>query len=232
VSPPSVADAARNNAEWCDLVCRTHGAAGTFGRHAWSTPIRSPHYYPDAVTLDTQVSGAELLALVDPSAGCSIKDSFATLDLAPAGFRVLFDAQWIWQPAAPVATPRAATQWQPITDARGLREWEAAWADPDAPNALFRPALLDDPDVVVLGGRVAGELMEGAVLNRAAHVVGVTNLFTRRDDLDAAWNAAVDAASERFPNLPIVGYESGDDLAAARRHGFVVLAPLRVWIKG
>jgi hypothetical protein len=27
--------------------------------------------------------------------GCSIKDSFASLDLTARGFRVLFDAQWI-----------------------------------------------------------------------------------------------------------------------------------------
>jgi hypothetical protein len=40
---PDAAHAARNNAEWCDLVCRTHAAVGTFGLHTWSTSVRSPH---------------------------------------------------------------------------------------------------------------------------------------------------------------------------------------------
>jgi hypothetical protein len=228
---PDAADAARNNAEWCDLVCRTHGAAGTFGLHIWSTSVRSPRYYPDAVTLDARVSADEVLPLVDASAGCSIKDSFATLDLAQAGFRVLFEAQWIGRPAERGATSPVRATWQRITDPRVLQQWEAAWADPDEPTGLFRSALLDDPDVVVLGGRVDGELAEGAVLNRATNVVGVTNLFTRHGKLDAAFNASVNAASAYFPNEPIVGYESGEALAAARRYGFVALAPLRVWIK-
>ena len=231
VSAPEVADAARNNAEWCDLVCRTHGAAGTFGLHTWSTSVRSPRYYPDAVTLDAQVSADEVLPLVEASAGCSIKDSFATLDLAPAGFRVLFEAQWIGRRPEPGATSPVAAKWQRITDPRALQEWEAAWANPDEPTGLFRSALLDDPDVMVLGGRVAGALAEGAVLNRAANVVGVTNLFSRHGELDAAFDASVNAASAYFPNEPIVGYESGEALAAARRNGFVALAPLRVWIR-
>ena len=53
---------------------------------------------------------------------------------------------------------------------------------------------------------------------------GVSNLF-------GDWRAAVDSIAGRYPGLPLVGYESGDDLAAARRAGFTSTGPLRVWLK-
>ncbi|MEV6814033.1 hypothetical protein [Micromonospora sp. NPDC051296] len=43
--------AVRENAAWCDLVCRTHGQPGSVDADTWSVPRRSPPWYPDAVTL-------------------------------------------------------------------------------------------------------------------------------------------------------------------------------------
>jgi hypothetical protein len=43
--------AALNNAEWCDVVCRSHGAQTWFDDDAWTSPTRTPPYYLDAVTL-------------------------------------------------------------------------------------------------------------------------------------------------------------------------------------
>jgi hypothetical protein len=90
----SVEDAARNNAELCHLVC----GGGTFAPDAWTSPVRTRDLYPDAVTLVRGVEPEGLLARVDASVGCSIKDSFADLELAPYGFRVLFEAEWIHGP--------------------------------------------------------------------------------------------------------------------------------------
>jgi hypothetical protein len=45
------------------------------------------------VTLDPAATAADVLPFVDGSAGCSVKDSFATLELP--GFSVLFEARWI-----------------------------------------------------------------------------------------------------------------------------------------
>lgn len=42
---------AANNADWCGLVCRTHGIASEFNEEAWTAPTRLPPLYPDAVTL-------------------------------------------------------------------------------------------------------------------------------------------------------------------------------------
>jgi hypothetical protein len=46
------------------------------------------------------------------------------------------------------------------------------------------------------------------------------------------WTGVVRAVAKLRPGLPIVGYERGQDLAAARQAGFRVLGPLRVWARG
>lgn len=94
-----VADAARVNASWCDTVCRAHGLAGAFSRHVWKLARRTPPLYPDAVTLTPDASVADVLDGIDTSPGCSVKDSFGRLDLAQAGFTVLFEATWITRTA-------------------------------------------------------------------------------------------------------------------------------------
>jgi hypothetical protein len=87
--------AARNNAEWCAAMSRSHGLAGEFGAQSWAAPSRTPLYYPDAVTLVQGADRAALMSRIDTAApGASVKDSFADLDLTEAGFRVLFEAQF------------------------------------------------------------------------------------------------------------------------------------------
>ncbi len=81
--------AVRNNARWCDLVGRAHGGTTVTDGQAWTSAVRTPELYPDAVTLVPEPPVADLLARIDTSPGCSIKDSYAALDLSPHGFRVL-----------------------------------------------------------------------------------------------------------------------------------------------
>jgi hypothetical protein len=77
--------AAINNAEWCDLVARSHGAKTHFDNRSWTSEDRTPPYYPDAVTLAPGLAVPELLSRVNVSIGCSVKDSFADLDLTSYG---------------------------------------------------------------------------------------------------------------------------------------------------
>jgi hypothetical protein len=221
--------AARNNAEWCDLVCRTHGAATAFHADAWVTATRSPPGYPDAVTLDRSVAADGLLARVDSSTGCSVKDSFASLDLSGDGFGVLFEAEWIHCPVPSGAPAGGALRWRAVETVDELQ----AWAFAHGGGSVFRPALLDDPDVAVLlatdsGGNVAA----GAIGNRSRTVVGLSNLYSVSADPDEAWSGAVAALAAAFPGLPLVGYERGEDLAAAHRAGFTGIGPLRVLLRG
>ncbi|MEV1003229.1 hypothetical protein [Nonomuraea sp. NPDC050202] len=200
-------EAARDNARWCDLMCRAHGIRGTFTDLAWTSPVRTPPYYPDAVTLSPGATAADLLPHLDAGPGASIKDSFATLDLP--GFEVLFEARWIHREAP----GRAGTNWRVVRDAAALAGWERACGMKD----LFLPPLLDEATIVH-----APDLSSGAVLTATGPAVGVSNVF-------GDWGGVLATAAELFPGRPLVGYES--DPAPALRHGFTTIGPLRVWLK-
>ncbi|MFF1493140.1 hypothetical protein [Streptomyces sp. NPDC058304] len=223
--------AVHNNAEWCAAV----SGGGSFAADAWTSARRTPPYYPDGVTLTREASADALLAGMDTgSPGCSVKDSFAVLDLAPAGFEVLFAAQWIHRPAqapAPV-TAAAATSpltWSRVTGARELAAWEAAW-DGGESTGLFHPGLLTEEIAFFAGRSADGRIVAGAAANRTGRVVGLSNVFTADGTPDdEAWTGALTAVADLWPGLPVVGYEAGDDLDTAVRHGFAPLGPLRVW---
>ena len=219
--------AARNNAEWCDLMCRAHGAPGVFTDRTWTNSARTPPFYPDAVTLAPGATAADVLGHIDTGSGASIKDSFATLDLP--GFDVLFEAQWIHR-AAPEPTPEptpASIVWE-VVDAATLPEWEQAGFGGEVRD-LFRPALLTEAKVLSgrIGGDIGGDIVCGSVLNATGQVVGVSNVYGC--DLDAAWSGTLSMAAALFPGRPLVGYEG--DPEPALRHGFTTIGPLRVWLK-
>lgn len=218
--------AARNNADWCAAMCRAHDLPpGTFGDRAWTSAVRTPPYYPDAVTLHPDATADDVLGGIDlRTPGASVKDSFAALDLTPHGFRILFEAHWIHRPAGPPASG-ADEVMEPVRTPAGLAAWQQAWSGGDQAPDLFRPALLADPSTTVLAGGV--HRATGAVLTLAAGAVGVSNLF---GPPDAAWPACLAAAHRLHPGTPVVGYDSGDDLTAALRHGFTATGPLRIWL--
>lgn len=90
-------------------MCRSHGVDTRFGAQAWTASRRPSPYYPDAVTLVEQPDVDDILRRIDGSAGCSMKDSFASLDLSGDGFRVLFEADWIYRGPGPPDAPG----WEP-----------------------------------------------------------------------------------------------------------------------
>jgi hypothetical protein len=218
--------AARNNAEWCDLVCRTHGINTTFEPDVWVAQRRSPPLYPDAVTLSDRPPAGDVVRRVDSSTGCSVKDSFASVDLSPEGFRLLFDAEWIYRESAEHPA-RVAAGWSLVRTPDQLRTWAAAHGG----GEVFRPALVNDPAVAIVVAYDDEGVAAGAIGNRSASVVGVSNLFTVTADEDQAWAGAIAAISACFPGMPLVGYEGDPGLPAAHRAGFVSVGPLRVWLK-
>ncbi|WP_367401511.1 hypothetical protein [Streptomyces xanthophaeus] len=182
------------------------------------------------MTLEPAVPAGSVVRGVDTtSPGCSVKDSFADLDLAGAGFEVLFEAQWIHRPAGvplPGAEAEAAgLEWSEVSGAEELAAWEAAFGGGESVqgDGLFPPALLGE-GIVFLAGRAGGRIVAGAVASTGGGVVGVSNLF------GAAWAGVLGAVSARWPELDVVGYEHGEDLEAAVRGGFVPIGPLRVWL--
>ncbi|MFD3540709.1 hypothetical protein ACFWUQ_14555 [Streptomyces sp. NPDC058662] len=236
-----------NNADWCHAVCAAHGLPGDVrdGGAVWASAARTPPLYPDAITLDASATAEDVLPAIDTDgSGCSVKDSFARLDLEDAGFEVIVEAQWIHRPAGtPVATAgdggdgaasgggRAdALLWSRVSSPQELVDWEAAWGGGES-TGLFRPELLLRKDIAFLAGRSGGRIVAGAVGGRGSGVVGVSNVFTADEDrADAVWAAVLAEVTALWPGADVVGYESGEDLDAALRHGFAPLGPLRVWL--
>jgi len=228
--PALVRTAARNNAEWCDAICRTYGIAGRFGADSWSSPTRTPQYYPDAVTLLPGVAVSQLLSGIDAGAGSSVKDSFADLDLAVAGFRPLFHAEWLHR-AAGGSRAVSGRRWSTVTTEQQLGEWESTWpGSPEAP-AFFRPAVLADEAIAVLARCDNGRIVAGAIANRGATVIGLSNVFDATGDLESAWLGGAAAATALWGQMPFVGYGSGASLDAAHQAGFDSIGELVVWLK-
>lgn len=160
--------ASANNAHWCDLAARSHGLKTEFTGQAWTCQQRTPPFYPDAVTLTPHLPTGELLARIDTSAGCSVKDSFAAVDLHPPGFRIWFWATWIARPhTPPVAAPRRL-RWRRIGQPEDLARWQQARPDPTEPTDLFRASLLSHDQVAVLAAEHDSQILAGAVLT-ASH---------------------------------------------------------------
>lgn len=237
-----VEQAARNNAIWCDTMCRAHGAAGEFYEAVWLNRNPAPRFYPNVVTLVEQHDVAAQLAQIGELAATfpgqwAVKDSFAELGLAALDFQLYFEATWIWRtPSAPL--PKVddhGVQWVRLEDAAQLTQWETAWSgNPIGHSAtpqprLFLPALLADPDVAFIAAYQGSAIIAGAIANRTDTVVGLSNLFTPPTEHVAFWAGCVATAQATFPELPLVGYESGADLAHAEAVGFEKLHSLRVW---
>ncbi|WP_315096610.1 hypothetical protein [uncultured Cellulomonas sp.] len=219
--------AAANNAAWCDLVCRTSGLPTRTTDGLWSTPTRSPVAYPDAVALRPGLSADSVLAAIDDSEGASVKDSFADLDLARHRYAALFDAEWLVRRPTPPVTP--ALPWRAV-DAATFPRWLAAHG-----STSIRAGVLDDPGVRLVLAADRGGPVAVAALNRSGAgprtVVGVSNVRVRRGDPAVVWEDLPAVARQQLGAHPLVGYESGADLAVAVAAGFEPVGPLRVWVR-
>jgi hypothetical protein len=225
---PVVYAAARNNAEWCDAFCRTYGIAGRLEAEFWTSPKRTPPLYPDAVTLAPGIAPAQFLAGIDTSDGCSVKDSFADLDLTPHSFRVLFRASGCSGPET--LRLRRAGGWSSRRESNsksGSRRGARRLRLPP----FFRPALLANAAIAVLARYDGDRIAAGAVANRSATVVGLSNVFDTDGDLASAWRDAGRAAQARWGSVPVVSYDSGAALEAAHQAGFGSVGELAVWVR-
>ncbi|KQR10327.1 hypothetical protein [Cellulomonas sp. Leaf334] len=225
--PDAAVLAAANNAAWCDVVCRAHGLPTTTGAGLWSTPRRSPDGYPDAATLRPGVPVADVLGSVDDAPGASVKDSFADLDLAPHGWTVLFEAQWLTRASGPPTTPELP--WRTV-DRALLPLWLAAHG-----SAAITSDVVDDPAVRLLLAADEDGPLAVAALNLSgtsdATVVGVSNVHAVREAPLRVWSDLAAVARRELGAHPLVGYEAGPDLDPAVAVGFAAVGPLRVWVR-
>jgi hypothetical protein len=232
-----LAAAVANNASWCDAVCRSHGYPGTFGSRLWTSTRHRLRFYPNAITLRPDVTAAEVLAAAGtvPSQPFAVKDSFARLDLASAGFRLLAEGSWIVRdggPDGPVEPPGHRLSWERVTSRDELRDWETAWAGGSSGDGpVFQPDLLSDPRCAILVCHREDAIVAGVIVYAANGVAGISNVFRAGLPLDRLWGSIRSAVTAVQPHLPVVGYEEGDSLDAAREAGFHVPGTLRIWAR-
>lgn len=232
------ADAARNNAIWCDAMARLHGAAGEFTAAAWINRQPAPRFHPNLVTLDgpreerAHLDALRTLVQSPPGLGWAVKDSFAALRLDRLGFDPLFEARWIYRPARAFGARGRGVE--RVAGAAMLAEWERAWRGDatDVGERIFPSDLLRAPDLAVIAVRRDGVIAAGCTVTRSDSVLGISNLFAAADDDGALRAACLDAAARCAPAAPLVGYEHGDDLARMKALGFAEIGALRIWIRG
>lgn len=216
--------AALNNAEWCDSVCRSHGAAGTFVPSHWESTAPAPPLYPSIVTLQSgpeavQAQAVAALSARWPDADLGVKDSFSALDLSSYGFTRLLDGFWLrYDP--PPGDPPSDLIWGMIETPAALALWQSAWSSGAGPD-VFRPALLADPAVGVLAGWAGDRIVAGAMVNRSEQVTGLSNVFGPPAQLARLVREVVGFGGDK----PVVGWE------AVPPPGAAVLGPMRVWTR-
>lgn len=225
-----------NNLDWYRSVLSTHGLAGSVAEGVWTCVGEVPPYYANAMTVSATGAKAQCRAIQGLARALprpfAVKDSFATLDLAPLGFRLLFSAEWIWlDPASARPVPNRQS-WQRITTTSELAEWETAWRENGSPadRPVFLPALLKDETVGLFAWRRDGRIVAGCAGNRSDSVGGLSNAFTGQSGPNADFAAAAAAVAAFSPGRPVVGYESGDSLGNAIGLGFRPVGPLRIWL--
>ena len=234
--------AARNNALWCDAVCRAHDRPGEFHDTLWLTRFGAPRFYPDVVTLSGVESAPAQVETIAALVGSTrerewaVKDSFQSLELNSLGFEPLFDAEWVARsPPLPEPSDHPAAEYRSasVTSNAGLIAWEQTWAGEGvnaaavSESGVFMPRLPADTNVVFVSIQGDDGTAGGGILNRGAEVVGLSNLFGPTIDMVYRRLAAI--ADEIFPGLALVGYERGHELEAAHQAGFKSVGPLRIW---
>ncbi len=228
--------AARNNAEWCDAVCRAYGVPGEFSDDLWLNRHPTPPFYPNAVTLtpDTAEIQTERIREFLQSGfkgGFAVKDSFCTLEVAQLGFEVWFSAEWLHRPAS-IPSPNVhlgGVAWRKIESEPDLVAWEAAWnAENDPPVHVFYPSLLTDKNIAFFAAYNNQRIVAGGIANKTGDVVGISNIFTPKEAAQDFWANFVRVVMDSFPGLALVGYERGDELQIAHSVGFQSIGTLRV----
>lgn len=97
-SPADIA--ASNNAFRIEDVARAADVVSHRTADRWWATARTPPLHPEVVTLRRGLAPGAVLADVDDGPGCSVKDSYADVDLSGRGFAVIIEGSWLWRGAA------------------------------------------------------------------------------------------------------------------------------------
>ncbi|MEL6595830.1 MAG: hypothetical protein AAFQ47_07825 [Pseudomonadota bacterium] len=221
-----------NNADWYEAVFSAHGLRYRRLAFAFVAEDTPPPYYSKLTVLSPEENAnvlLELAKLATRFAGTlSLKDSFCQLGLAQNGFESLFEASWLWRAPRQVSVPRG---WEKLSNAKDLLLWEECWKRNGSPTdqRMFPETLLARDDVNFFGRRANDRFIAGCIVNRSAESIGLSNVFAETPS-EAFFAQAADTAASVDGDLPVVGYESGDELVFAHQADFDTVGQLRILV--
>ena len=212
----------RENAAWCDLVCRLHRFTPEGDGRLWWSARRTPDLFPDAVTLVPDLSELDVLGRINTR-------------LAPRSETPLRRSTSRTRGGVCTSTPRGSRVDPGRAGRRGrvhIRRRPREFPVRGLVSCLGGPAgvlpigLRRVPGVTVLGREGDAGFADGAIVHcteiGGTAVAGLWNAF-------GAWADIADEVSHRHPEAWIVGYERGVGLDAALAAGFTPIGPLHVW---
>jgi hypothetical protein len=211
---------------WYEDLCALHGIDTRIEDGIWRSGGPPPPLHSDVVIVEPSATRDQLMAALVGRPTWGYKDSFATLPPAGRSVELLFDATWMHR-EAPVQrnTGHRTTPWRPLRTPQELARWNAGWDT----SEVMLPGLLERGHFAILGRFEADDITAGAVARLGSGAVDVSNVHGV-DGHEVDWDELVVAIGAVFPGRELVGYERGDDLAAALGAGFAPVGPLRVWI--
>lgn len=232
-----VIKAAQNNADWCDIVCRTHGVPGKFLENIWINYQEVPTLlYPNAVIIKplsekTLRDSIEILKKI-PLETYAIKDSFNELPAHTMGCKILFEAEWIWKDQEDLVHSNTTENWTIIKDEQELKNWEYAWNNNQLKDKrIFLPNILSAKDVFFLAQYKNDQIVAGGIVNITRDVVGLSNVFTHEVVKNNIYSELCIVIKEKISLLPIVDYERDEALKFALEAGFKIIGKLKVLLK-
>ena len=118
-----------SNVEWYCAIFRAHGTEFERNSNWWMSRERAPAFHSNFINLTDESSGTFIPSIIELHATLdrpwAIKDAYASLDLQPFGFEILFEANWVWREAA-MAHPPSTAAWTKIQSVEELQKWEKA----------------------------------------------------------------------------------------------------------
>jgi hypothetical protein len=161
----------------------------------------------------------------------AVKDSFDTLDLAPEGFHELARGEWIHLPTSEIPEIRIpGISWRKIEGVADLTAWENAWCgNSQQESRIFMERLLEEEKVAFIAAFRGNRIVAGCIANRSEDGVGVSNIFLPAETPNEFRAGCVAEVLLRSDGLPVMGWESGDNLVAMQSLGFESVGRLKVW---
>ncbi|RLQ97455.1 hypothetical protein [Falsibacillus albus] len=216
--------AVMNNIAWCGSVCEAHGLTHHSKENVWGLFSKAPVYYPEIISSNLDADLKDIEYFIEKGEVSSVKDSYANLDLSTMGFKILFEADWIFHTA--YSGKSDVLHWREVRSADEMVEWIRL----SSLENVIMPTLLNHSDVKFFISEFSGE-GAGFIANMNDGVVGISNVFSTGDVHDDLWKDIPLVAGNAFPGESLVGYEQGSDLTAALKAGWTSIGPLRVWVK-